>query len=85
MTHANGDVYQGEWKDGKAHGNGVFIDTKGSLYEGDWVEDLQQGKGVEIWDYNKIKDTGDFVDGQKTGKGKFEFEGSTYEGDFIDG
>jgi hypothetical protein len=34
MTHANGDIYQGEWQNGKAHGNGVFCDNKGSLYEG---------------------------------------------------
>ena len=26
MTHANGDVYHGNWKDGKANGQGVFID-----------------------------------------------------------
>jgi len=26
MTHSNGDIYQGEWKDGKACGNGVFVD-----------------------------------------------------------
>ena len=27
----------------------------------------------------------DFVKGKKTGKGKFECEGSTYTGDFVDG
>jgi hypothetical protein len=26
MTHSNGDIYQGDWKDGKAYGKGVFID-----------------------------------------------------------
>lgn len=67
MTHANGDIYQGQWVDGKAHGLGTFIDTKGSLYDGQWVDDLQEGKGSEIWDYNKIKYTGDFVEGKKTG------------------
>ena len=34
MTHANGDIYQGEWLDGKAHGQGVFVDKDGSLYDG---------------------------------------------------
>jgi hypothetical protein len=29
--------------------------------------------------------SGDFVDGQKTGKGKFEFDGNMYQGDFVDG
>ncbi len=38
MTHANGDIYQGEWKDGKANGQGVFVDTNGSMYEGEWLD-----------------------------------------------
>lgn len=40
MTHANGNIYQGQWHDGKANGNGVFIDGNGSIYEGDWIDDL---------------------------------------------
>ena len=83
MTHANGDIYQGQWQNGKAHGQGVFCDNKGSLYSGTWKNDLQHGKGLELWDFNSIKYEGDFDQGQKTGKGKFEFEGSTYEGDFL--
>jgi hypothetical protein len=39
MTHANGDIYQGEWVDGKANGMGVFVDTNGSMYEGMWQDD----------------------------------------------
>jgi hypothetical protein len=85
MTHANGDIYQGQWQNGKAHGIGVFCDYKGSLYEGEWRNDLQHGKGLELWDFNSIKYVGDFDQGQKTGKGKFEFEGSTFEGDFLQG
>ena len=25
LTHQNGDIYQGDWKEGKAHGLGVFV------------------------------------------------------------
>lgn len=32
MTHANGDVYEGEWKDDKANGFGVFVDTHNARY-----------------------------------------------------
>lgn len=85
MTHANGDIYQGEWVDGKANGMGVFVDTNGSMYEGMWQDDQQHGYGTESWNYNKIKFTGEFVEGKKTGKGRFEFEGGYYEGDFVDG
>lgn len=85
MTHANGDIYQGEWQNGKAHGAGVFCDMKGSMYIGEWENDMQHGQGLETWDYNRIMYKGDFINGKKTGKGKFEFEGSTYTGDFVDG
>ena len=39
MTHVNGDIYQGSWKDGKANGFGVFVDTNGSMYQGEWNND----------------------------------------------
>lgn len=60
MIHANGDVYWGDWKDGKAHGEGVFCDNKGSLYEGQWENDLQHGNGVEQWNFGSIRYEGDF-------------------------
>uniref|UniRef100_A0A7S3FUJ5 Uncharacterized protein n=1 Tax=Strombidium rassoulzadegani TaxID=1082188 RepID=A0A7S3FUJ5_9SPIT len=85
MTHPNGDIYQGQWREGKACGKGIFLDQQGSMYEGEWLNDLYHGKGVENWNYNKIVYTGDFVEGQKTGKGKFEFDGNVYEGDFVEG
>ena len=34
---------------------------------------------------NKIVYKGDFINGLKTGSGKFEFDGNLYEGDFVDG
>ena len=85
MTHANDDVYQGQWKNGKANGYGVFVDTNGSMYEGQWLDDQQHGFGTESWNYNKIKYTGDFTQGKKSGTGRFEFEGGYYEGEFFDG
>ena len=46
---------------------------------------MYNGKGVESWDEGNIKYDGDFKAGKKTGKGKFEFDGNIYEGDFLDG
>jgi hypothetical protein len=85
MTHANGDIYQGEWRNGKANGFGIFVDTNGSMYEGQWLDDQQHGFGTESWNYNKIKYVGDFNEGKKSGNGQFEFEGGYYEGEFEDG
>ena len=54
MTHANGDIYHGEWLNGKANGYGVFLDVSGSMYEGTWKDDLQHGFGTESWNYGAI-------------------------------
>ena len=29
MVYADGDIYFGEWKQGKANGQGTFVSTKG--------------------------------------------------------
>lgn len=35
MDYANGDVYEGEWVNGKRHGKGVlFYQKDGNRYEG---------------------------------------------------
>ena len=46
MTHANGDIYEGYWREDKANGMGVFIENaNGARYEGEWLDDLQHGNG----------------------------------------
>jgi len=37
--HANGEVYEGDWIDDKAHGYGVYTHLDGATYEGEWVND----------------------------------------------
>lgn len=34
LVHSNGDVFMGDFKDGKAEGYGVFVDNAGTLYKG---------------------------------------------------
>lgn len=64
MTYANKMVYQGEWKDGKAHGYGVLSDpTEKSLYEGEWVDDFQEGQGVMTWNEGESEYRGEFKKG----------------------
>lgn len=36
LIHADGDVYEGDWLDDKAHGKGVYKHFDGARYEGDW-------------------------------------------------
>jgi len=37
--HADGDVYEGDWFNDKAHGKGKYTHLDGATYEGDWYED----------------------------------------------
>lgn len=51
LVHQNGDIYHGEWLNGKAHGQGVFIQYgNNSMYDGEWHQDEMHGFGTEIWD-----------------------------------
>mmetsp|Transcript_22538 Transcript_22538/g.34822 ORF Transcript_22538/g.34822 Transcript_22538/m.34822 type:complete len:83 (-) Transcript_22538:123-371(-) len=44
MTYADGDVYEGELKNGMAHGEGKNTFANGSVYEGNWKDDKPNGK-----------------------------------------
>jgi hypothetical protein len=39
LIHADGDVYEGEWFNDKAHGQGIYSHANGAYYKGDWVDD----------------------------------------------
>lgn len=40
LVHSDGDIYEGDWKDDKAHGIGTYYHADGSKYEGKWKDDL---------------------------------------------
>lgn len=41
--HADGDVYEGDFKDDMAAGYGKFTHSNDAYYEGYWAEDKQCG------------------------------------------
>lgn len=84
LTHADGDIYEGEWFDDKAHGYGVYIHTDGAKYEGFWKEDKQDGQGKETWPDSACYE-GEYKQGKKSGYGVFKWaDGSQYQGYFFD-
>ena len=84
-TFANGDVYEGDWKDGKGHGKGKCTYASGNMYEGDWKDGKKHGKGKHTWANGNVYE-GDYKDGKKHGKGKYTWaNGDVYEGDWKDG
>lgn len=51
--HPNGDRYEGQFVDSKAHGFGKYSSTAGGggetehIYEGEWKKDKKHGTGKE--------------------------------------
>ena len=69
LVTKNGEIYEGDWKDYKANGFGIYI-SKEVKFEGKWKDDRQEGIGIETW-ANGTNFNGEFKGGQKTGQGKF--------------
>ena len=42
----NGDVYDGEWKDGNRDGRGVMNYRDRGVYDGEFRDDWRNGRGV---------------------------------------
>jgi hypothetical protein len=43
MIYKNGDVYVGQWFEGKRNGYGVLTKRIGDHFEGSWVNDQREG------------------------------------------
>ena len=52
-----GDVYEGNWFDGRRHGKGVLKQHDGITYECQWEHDKKVGSGVKIVNGKRIEGT----------------------------
>ncbi len=78
-------TYVGEFKDGKANGQGTFTGSDGSKYVGEFIDDRQNGQGTETY-ANGDKYVGGYKDGKKHGQGTYTWaNGSKYVGGYKDG
>ncbi|KAL7544055.1 hypothetical protein ACHAXR_013494 [Thalassiosira sp. AJA248-18] len=85
IEFADGEIYEGEIENGKAHGNGKFTFDDGEVYDGDWVEDKRHGHGKVTYANGSVYE-GQWKNGKKQGKGIFTFaDGGVYEGEWKDG
>ncbi len=78
MVYIEGDIYDGEWKNGLRNGKGTYTWNSGAKYVGDFVDDVREGKG----DFLGFVDSdgrysgdyhGEFKNNQFEGEGTFEF------------
>jgi hypothetical protein len=81
---SNGEVYDGEFIDGRAEGNATFTRASGAKYVGKWKNGNPNGKGRE-----KCPDgaeyEGDWVNGMSHGYGAYKWnDGSTHTGEWRD-
>jgi len=75
----NNDKYEGEWKNGKRDGYGLFVSEDGT-YDGMWVNDKQTGSGTKEW-VEGDRYVGDWEGNRRYGYGVYTWpSGSMYDG-----
>mmetsp|Transcript_64759 Transcript_64759/g.159389 ORF Transcript_64759/g.159389 Transcript_64759/m.159389 type:complete len:1083 (-) Transcript_64759:8-3256(-) len=79
-----GCMYEGEWRDGKANGQGTFTFVDGSLFECEWRDGVMNGQAqCTLADGSTFR--GRFEDGRPNGPGVWRNELETLEADFVQG
>lgn len=77
----NGEVYEGEYKDGQRHGRGRYAYADGQVYDGYFRNNVKEGHGI-LWDAAGYYD-GEWKGGNKS-KGKMTFkDGSWFDGEWV--
>ncbi|KAJ6706056.1 PHOSPHATIDYLINOSITOL-4-PHOSPHATE 5-KINASE RELATED [Salix purpurea] len=85
QVYSNGDVYEGEFHEGKCSGSGVYYYYMSGRYEGDWVDEKYDGYGVETWAKGS-RYRGQYRQGLRHGIGVYRFyTGDVYAGDWCNG
>jgi len=80
---SDGDIYEGEYKNGFLSGNGTFWFGNGGKYEGEFEDGAFSGVGTR-WYSNGNKYEGEWKNGDRTGNGTFwSSDGSKYEGEYL--
>jgi hypothetical protein len=93
MLYSNGAKYDGEWKNDKKNGKGVFTSshyyncrkTVGMKYEGEFKDDKFDGYGITTYT-NGDRYEGEWKNSKQYGKGTVSYlDGSKYEGEWVNG
>ena len=79
----DGAVYDGEWRDGKPHGTGVYATIDGDLHHCQtWSNGLKHGSTVDVWADGRVY-RGTYCQGQRQGQGVLTWPyGASYTGHF---
>ncbi len=85
INYQNGDIYEGNLKNGLKHGKGTLTTRNNRSYKGDWKNDKPHGFGINTFPNGKIY-TGNFENGKPVGEGQWTYaDGRVYNGTWING
>ena len=71
LYYKNGNImYEGDFVNDKAEGNGKYYWENGEYYIGQFKNGLKHGKGIEYYANGNIKYEGNFIDGKFVGNKK---------------
>jgi hypothetical protein len=73
-------TYDGQWKEGMRHGQGIVKWGNGNRYEGHYKENWRHGRGVYKWSDGRRYE-GQFKDGMMHGQGVYKYS----NGDCVEG
>lgn len=45
IEYANGDRFEGNWRNGQRSDHGIYEYSNGDVYDGEWRNDLKEGHG----------------------------------------
>jgi caspase 3 len=68
--------YEGEMKDDKRNGQGIYYYNSGNRYEGNWKDDKRNGQGIYYFN-DGDRYEGNWKDGNKNGQGIHYFKNGT--------
>ena len=85
LVFPDGNMYEGQWRAGKAHGQGKYTVATGDVYEGEFVEGAPHGHGKYSYSSGSVYE-GEWVADKKHGRGKLTHaDGNSYEGEWAEG
>ena len=87
LSWKNGTMYQGDFFQGRYHGQGILVNgTTGRKYVGSFVQGQKQGQGIETWPQSGESYQGSYEKGLRHGFGRFTMgDGSHYVGGWVNG
>ena len=84
-NYPSGSRYIGEWKDGKEHGQGIFIWADGEEYIGQWMNGKKHGQGTYTYPSGD-EYVGEHQNGVRHGRGTYTYpSGAKYVGEYQNG